>query len=86
MQFEPVIPAGFAPRIQIGLNPFEPARSNSFDKSPVSCLIRHLLAALQLFYKSSENNLTDCFSHAAGFVGNSRSANHFWVRREGGSK
>jgi hypothetical protein len=86
MQFEPVIPAGFEPRIQIGLNPFESACSNSFEKSPVRNLISRLLAALQLFYKSSENNLTDCFSHAAGFVGNSRSDDHFGVRREGGSK
>ena len=86
MQFEPIILAGFEPWIQIDLNPFETARSNSFEKSPVRSLIRYLLATLQLFYKSSENNLTDCFSHAAGFVGNSRSDGHFWVRREGGSK
>jgi hypothetical protein len=28
MQFEPVILAGFEPRVQIGLNPFEPSKSN----------------------------------------------------------
>jgi hypothetical protein len=28
MEFEPVIPAGFAPRIQIGLNPFKPVAPN----------------------------------------------------------
>jgi hypothetical protein len=62
----------------------EKSNENRFDY--VRRLTSHLLADLQLFYKSSENNLTDCFSHAAGFVGNSRSANHFWVHREGGSK
>jgi hypothetical protein len=86
MEFEPVISAGFEPRIQTDLNPFEPAVSNRNLISPVRMLTSHLLAALQLFYKSSENNLMDCFSHAAGFVGNSRSANDFWVHREGGSK
>jgi hypothetical protein len=86
MEFEPVIPAGFESRIQMGLNLFEPSFSNRILKSPVRTLTSHLLAALQLFYKSSENNLMDCFSHAAGFVGNSRSADHFWVHREGGSK
>ena len=86
MEFEHVIPAGFEPRIQIGLNLFEPFHSNRHEKSPVRCLTSRLLAALQLFYKSSENNLTDCFSHTAGFVGNSRSAGNFWVHWEGGSK
>jgi hypothetical protein len=70
----------------MGLNLFEPVESNKIEKSLVRNLISHLLAALQLFYKSSENNLIVCFSHAAGFVGNSRSAGQFWVHRKGGSK
>jgi hypothetical protein len=86
MEFEPTIQAGFEPRIQTDLNPFVSVDSNRNLKSPVRTLTSRLLAALQLFYKSSENNLMDCFSHAAGFVGNSRSANDFWVHREGGSK
>ena len=30
MEFEPVILVGFEPRVQIGLNPFEPVVSNGF--------------------------------------------------------
>lgn len=42
MQFEPVIAAGFEPRVQIGSNPFEPAISNS----PLRCIVRHLTGDL----------------------------------------
>jgi hypothetical protein len=86
MKFEPFESGMFEPRVQMGLNRFEPSKSNRKLKSPVRILTSQRLAALQLFYKSSENNLMDCFSHAAGFVGNSRSADQFWVHREGGSK
>jgi hypothetical protein len=86
MEFEPVIAPLFESRIQIDLNPFLAVHANTFDKSLVRHLTSRLLAALQLFYKSSENNLMDCLSLAAGFVENSRSADDFWVHREGGSK
>lgn len=42
MEFEPVILAGFEPRVQIGLNPFEPVVSNS----PLRCIVRHLTVDL----------------------------------------
>jgi hypothetical protein len=60
------------------------SNENRFDY--VRRLTSHLLADLQLFYKSSENNLMACFSHAAGLVVNSRSEYQFCVRREGGQR
>ena len=86
MGFEPAISAPFEPRISIVWKPFEHNHSAKMMKSPVRRLTSRLLAALQLFYKRSENNLMDCISHAAGFVGNSRSETDFWVHPEGGSK
>ena len=62
----------------------EKSNENRFDY--VRQLTSHLLADLQLFYKSSENNLMACFSHAAGLVVNSRSEYQFCVRREGGNR
>jgi hypothetical protein len=51
MEFEPVIPAGFAPRIQIGLNPFEPASSNRTTRLISNMLLSMMLGMMMVYLK-----------------------------------
>jgi hypothetical protein len=51
MEFEPVIPAGFAPRIQIGLNPFEPAPSNRTTRLISNMLLSMMLGMMMVYLK-----------------------------------
>ena len=47
MEFEPVISTGFEPRVQIGLNPFEPVQSNRIGR----VIVRHLIVMLMVYLK-----------------------------------
>jgi hypothetical protein len=47
MEFEPVILAGFEPRVQIDLNPFEPVASNRNGR----IIVRHLTVMLMVYLK-----------------------------------
>ena len=51
MEFEPVISTGFEPRIQIGLNPFEPADSNRNNRLISNKLISMLLGMMMVYLK-----------------------------------
>jgi hypothetical protein len=51
MEFEPVISAGFAPRIQNGLNPFEPVASNRYNRLISNKLISMLLGMMMVYLK-----------------------------------
>jgi hypothetical protein len=48
MEFEPVIPVGFAPRIQIGLHPFEPVAPNRTNRLISNRLISNMLLSMLL--------------------------------------
>ena len=82
MEFEPVIPAGFAPRIQIGLNPFEPVKSNRTDR----IIIRHLISDLIVFCKKTARTTLRIVSRAEMLVLKTASAHQLLSRRKGGSK
>ena len=47
MEFEPVISTGFEPRVQIGLNPFEPVQPNRIGR----IIVRHLTIMLMVYLK-----------------------------------
>ena len=47
MEFKPVILAGFEPRVQIGLNLFDPVQSNRKDQ----IIVRHLTVMLMVYLK-----------------------------------
>ena len=83
MEFEPVILAPFEPRFQIGLNPFEPGRSNRTD-----CLIiRHLISDLIVFCKKTARTTLRIVARAEMLVlGTASAPIIFGCRREGGSK
>jgi hypothetical protein len=51
MEFEPPIPAGFAPRIQIGLNPFEPTSSNRTTQLISNMMLSMLLGMMMVYLK-----------------------------------
>ena len=51
MEFEPVIPAGFEPRIQIGLNPFEPAEPNRTARLISNKLISMMIGIMMVYLK-----------------------------------
>jgi hypothetical protein len=51
MEFEPVIPAGFEPRIKIGLNLFEPVGSNRSVRLISNKLISMLLGMMMVYLK-----------------------------------
>jgi hypothetical protein len=51
MEFEPVIRAGFAPRIQIELNPFEPIASNRKSQLISNKLISMLIGMMMVYLK-----------------------------------
>jgi len=51
MEFEPVIPAGFEPRIHIGLNLFEPVFSNRTARLISNKLISKLIGMMMVYLK-----------------------------------
>jgi len=54
MQFEPIIIPGFEPRIQIGLNPFEPVKSNEKYFPYVRCLTGNLTVIRSITTRTGE--------------------------------
>ncbi len=54
MQFEPLIMLGFEPRIQIGLNPFEPVKSNEKYFPYVRCLTGNLTVIRSITTRTGE--------------------------------
>ena len=60
MQFEPVISAGFEPRVQIGLNLFESGVSNS----PLRSIVRHLTGDLTVIRSITARTGESGFAHA----------------------
>ena len=60
MQFEPVISAWFEPRVQIGLNPFEPCVSNG----PLRSIVRHLTGDLTVIRSITTRTGEPGFAHA----------------------
>jgi hypothetical protein len=60
MQFEPVIQACLEPRVQIGLNPFEPVISNS----PLRWIVRHLTVDLTVIRSITARTGEPGFAHA----------------------
>ena len=51
MEFEPIISAGFEPRIQIGLNPFEPVGPNRTTRLISNKLISMLIGMMMVYLK-----------------------------------
>ena len=83
MEFEPVIPAGFEPRMQTGSNPFESGRSNRTG----GIIIRHLISDLIVFCKKTARTTLRIVARAEMLV--LRTASALMIlgcRREGGSK
>ena len=83
MEFEPAILPLFEPRIQIGLNPFEPACPNR-----TGCLIiRHLISDLIVFCKKTARTTLRIVARAEMLVlGTASALVILGFRREGGSK
>ena len=64
MEFEPIISAGFEPRIQIGLNPFEPARSNRTCGLIINKLLSILISMMMVYLKVTERESVNRDSRA----------------------
>lgn len=86
MEFEPVISAGFEPRIQIGLNPFESVASNSKSVITVSMLTSGITSELTVLCNNTARTTLWIVARAEMLVLKTASAQVIWSRREGGSK
>jgi hypothetical protein len=86
MEFEPIIPAGFEPRVQIGLNPFEPGCSNRINRSLIRGLTRDLLRELTVLYNNTARTTSRYVARAEWLVCKTAIAQVVLSRRKGGSK
>jgi hypothetical protein len=86
MEFEPVISAGFGPRIQIGLNPFEPVASNRKSMVTVSMLTSGITSELTVLCNNTARTTLWIVARAEMLVLKTASAQVIWSRRKGGSK
>ena len=86
MQFEPSVLAGFEPRIQIGLNPFELVLSIRINRSLVRHLTRDLIRELTVLYNNTARTTLWIVARAGMLVLKTASARQILSHRKGGSK
>ena len=86
MEFEPAISTGFEPRVQIGLNPFEPVQTNGTIRIIVRQLISRLTSDLIVLYTNTARTTLWIVARAEMLVVKTASAQVMWSRRKGGSK
>jgi hypothetical protein len=86
MEFEPVILAGFEPRVQTGLNPFEPVASNGKSVITVNMLTSGITSELTVLCNNTARTTLWIVARAEMLVLKTASAQVIWSRRKGGSK